>query len=299
MPKRATHTFESEKDGAKDKALQSAYCLYCGTCCLVSDAPLDSLPRRRTDGATVLDPSSVVFKLLAAAGQNAVVIRRSPTTAERQWRHACVKCGLAVAYRCAPAGGSAPVPTFVIPGALGPHPAISAEASIPKAVQAVGDRSVRVALEVGVGAVKAAIMAITDTEVVVHVTSTNRRDGANAEALDLMAGVLRLPRHRLQLTRGWSHKSKFVHVAGLSRGDVYGRLRSAVDSTDGSVGRALAAGGGGGAGGADDDAGGMVRDGTVAHVGAITSSIRQQWDAAGEEDLDLAPPPEKKFKPRW
>ena len=48
MPKRATHTFESEKDGLKDADLNVFYCLCCGESVLIlgPGVELTALPRR-------------------------------------------------------------------------------------------------------------------------------------------------------------------------------------------------------------------------------------------------------------
>ena len=67
MPKRATHTFESEKDGLKDEALGVQYCMSCGESVLIlgPETSLTDLPRRRTDGAIVLERGTTTFKLNA------------------------------------------------------------------------------------------------------------------------------------------------------------------------------------------------------------------------------------------
>jgi hypothetical protein len=66
MPKRSTATFTSE-DGpdADDAPLYVYYCKYSGEHCLITDAVLSSLPRRRTDNALVLDTENAIVRLQA------------------------------------------------------------------------------------------------------------------------------------------------------------------------------------------------------------------------------------------
>ena len=66
MPKRSTATFTSE-DGpdADGEQLYVYYCKYSGEHCLITDAVLSSLPRRRTDGALVLDTEAAILRLQA------------------------------------------------------------------------------------------------------------------------------------------------------------------------------------------------------------------------------------------
>ena len=66
MPKRSTATFTSEDGPDADGApLYVYYCKYSGEHCLITDAVLSSLPRRRTDGALVLDTEAAVVRLQA------------------------------------------------------------------------------------------------------------------------------------------------------------------------------------------------------------------------------------------
>ncbi|KIO31055.1 hypothetical protein M407DRAFT_241961 [Tulasnella calospora MUT 4182] len=86
-------------------SLKVWYCL-CGEFLLVIDKNLKKLPRRKTDGAVMLrcrdTPSSkaAVFKLNVAEC-DPVLIKRT-NGYERQWRYACTRCSLPVAYQTAP-----------------------------------------------------------------------------------------------------------------------------------------------------------------------------------------------------
>lgn len=66
MPKRSTATFTSEDGhGADEAPLYVYYCKYSGEHCLITDASLGSLPRRRTDNAMVLDTENAVVRIQA------------------------------------------------------------------------------------------------------------------------------------------------------------------------------------------------------------------------------------------
>lgn len=322
MPKRSTHTFESEKDGIIEESMSSSYCLHCGACCLVSDRPLEALPRRHTDGAVVLDTTPVdaspegtrplFYRLLAKEADGGAVLLRRAAGVEKQWRLNCAKCGLFIAYRhTPPPQPGAPLPrlTFVMEGSLGMHPSTLDESAIPKCIQPISTSAVRIAFEVTVGAPTSGISAITDAEVLVHLRAPHMREGANSELLELVARALRLPRHKMQLTRGWSFKSKFMLVSGMARGEVHQRLRASIDMTDGSYSRRNAARR---AAPIDDVGDGAERVGggsavpslrgpsDAARQGAVATSIRQQWEAgANDLDLEMAPPPDKRYKAKW
>jgi len=100
MPKRATHTFESEKDGVQTEQLNVCFCLCCGVsvCILGPKLSLAALPRRRTDGAHVLVRSEATFKLKTQPGEKICIKREGGY--EPQWRFNCWSCGVPVAYTC-------------------------------------------------------------------------------------------------------------------------------------------------------------------------------------------------------
>jgi hypothetical protein len=66
MPKRSTATFTSEDAPPSEEAqLFVYYCRYSGEHCLITDEALEALPRRRTDGALVLDSEEAVVRMQA------------------------------------------------------------------------------------------------------------------------------------------------------------------------------------------------------------------------------------------
>lgn len=117
MPKRATHTFESEKDGVQSDQLNVCFCLCCGesVCILGPKLTLASLPTRRTDGAHVLVRSETTFKLKTKPGKKVIIKRKAGY--EPQWRLACWNCGVPVAYVCVE--GENPELTYILKDSLG------------------------------------------------------------------------------------------------------------------------------------------------------------------------------------
>ena len=67
-------------------------------------------------------------------------------------------------------------------------------------------------------------------EVRIAVTAPAREGLANAEVLDHMARILGTTRQQLQLSRGWSHKSKFLLVSNMTAVDVFKKLRGSVET---------------------------------------------------------------------
>ena len=109
MPKRATHTYESEKDGLKDSELGVCYCMCCGESNLIlgPGAALASLPRRKTDGAYALEKGKVVFKLKTVRGETKL-LRREKGFFERQFRFECWNCKICCGYTCVATQSQAP-----------------------------------------------------------------------------------------------------------------------------------------------------------------------------------------------
>jgi len=229
MPKRATHTFESEKDGIQEEQLGVQYCMCCGETVLIvgPETQLADLPRRRTDGALVLEKGVTVFKL-KSKDKGSCVIKRAGGY-ERQYRLGCWNCGVLLGYR-AEAGDDARY-TYLLPDATGQQADLYlAMYQVPPCIQPTGDRSVRVAMDVIAGQPKRALTRVSDSEVGVSVCAPAKEGLANAELLEYMAKVLSVVKAQLQLSRGWSASSKFLLVSGLRAVDVYKKLKSAVDT---------------------------------------------------------------------
>jgi len=229
MPKRATHTFESEKDGIKDESLIVQYCMCCGESALIlgPETHLADLPRRRTDGALVLERGTTVFKL-HTQDKGTCLLKRAGGY-ERQHRLGCWNCGVLLGYR-AEASEDARF-TYLLADATGQQADLYlAKYQVPPCIQSTGDRSVRVALDVQVGQPKRVLTHVSDSEVGVCVCAPAKEGLANAELIEYMAKVLAVVKQQLQLSRGWSVQSKFLLVSGLRAIDVYKKLKAAVDT---------------------------------------------------------------------
>ena len=238
MPKRATHTFESEKDGIKDEKLGVQFCMCCGESVLIlgPETQLADLPRRRTDGALVLERGNVVFKLNSKPRGTKVIKRAGGY--ERQYRFGCWNCGVLLGYRAEE--GEDVALTYLLPDATGQQADLYLQMyQVPPCIQSTGELSVRVAVDVQVGQARRALLHVNDNSVGVNVTSSAREGLANAELLEYMSKVLSVVKGQLQLSRGWSAQSKYLLVSGLKAIDVFKRLSAGVEAVDAQIPTAL------------------------------------------------------------
>lgn len=282
MPKRATHTFESEKDGVSDQALVVQYCLCCGESVLIlgPSVVLTDLPKRRTDGAIVLERGSTVFKLKTVPKETKLVKRVGGF--ERQHRLGCWNCGVRVAYRCEEGENAAL--TYLLPDATGTQADLYLQMNqVPPCIQSTGEKSVRVAMDVQAGQSKRAVTAVSDAAVEASVCAPSKDGLANAELLDFMQKVLSVTRQQLSLARGWSQSSKFLLISSMEAVDVFKRLKAAVENDIlplGAVGPPPKPGD-------DPDA---TDVGPAATAGAASFQARKNWEEGEDlEELAVAP----------
>lgn len=303
MPKRSTSTFESEKDGLRDESLGVQHCMACGEVVLILDTDgLAELPRRRTDGAIVLERGVTIFRLNAKSLGPKVIKRAAGY--ERQHRFGCWNCSVPLGYR-ADESEDAKL-TYLLPDATGQQADLYlALYSVPPCIQPVGNQ-VRVALDVETGQPKRAVLRVSDSDVGISVVAPAKEGLANAELLEYMGKVLGVARPQLQLSRGWSASSKYLLVTRLEPVDVFKRLKAAVDADvllpaamaaagdgvaarAGQGGPALATGGGASA----DTAPGGGGGGGGFTAGAGLSAARRHWEENEDFD-DLAEAPTTK-----
>ena len=151
---------------------------------------LSSLPRRKTDGAYVLDKEGTVFKLKSKRGETKLI--RRPNGFERQYRLDCWNCGVPVAYRSEESEDAKL--TYVLPSAMGAQEDLYLMLyQVPPCIQSTGPASVRVAIEVESSQPKKAITAVENAAVGVSVVSEPRDGLANAELTELMGKVRARP----------------------------------------------------------------------------------------------------------
>jgi len=280
MPKRATHTYESEKDGVKDAELNVHYCMCCGESVLIlgPGVQLSSLPKRKTDGAYVLEQGVTVFKLKSSEG--ATKLLRRAKGFERQYRLNCWNCGVPIAYRCDETEATL---TYVLSDSTGLQADLYLQLyQVPPCIQPAGESGVRIAMSVAVGQAKKAITHVSNAEIGISVSAPASEGLANAEVLEHMAKILSVPRQQLSLSRGWSQRSKFLIVSNAKPVDVFKAIRGSVetDLLPLSMQQNLAIG----AKGPGDEMG------PAATAGAASSVARKQWEQGEElEDLAMAP----------
>lgn len=255
MPKRTTTTYSSE-DAPKGQEAQLAvyYCRFSGQAALITDANVAALPRRRTDGAAVLDTERFLVRLKAAEGA-AKAVRRGEGRFEPQYRYYCGD--LPVAYRTERGGRY----VYLLENALTAYAGgdaggakgaggNAAERPVPPCIQRQASGAVQVALSMEERSPRTTLARISADEVTIQLADGLQTQHAHEVLLELLAKALRVRLTQLKLTRGWSQRSRLLLVdASLSPRDVYTRLTDALDREQ----RRFGGGGGSGAGGPGED----------------------------------------------
>ncbi|KAK9120058.1 hypothetical protein Scep_018151 [Stephania cephalantha] len=173
MPKRTTHTYSSE-DAAPDgpeSDLFVYYCKHCGSHVLITDTQLQKMPKRKTDRAYALDRSKHLARLNVKEDAK-VVLKRGEGKMEKQFRMACVGCGLFVCYRAEESLEFASF-IYVVDGGLS---SIAAEtnpqdAPVPPCISQLEGGLVQVAIEVEDRAQRSAITRVNADDVRVTVAA--------------------------------------------------------------------------------------------------------------------------------
>jgi hypothetical protein len=148
MPKRQTQTFSSEDAPENDDAkIVVYYCKYCGDHVLITDAVLGQLPKRKTDGARVLDTEKFTVRLKAEAEVKAKLIKRANGKLEKQYRYTCGE--VPVCYKSEQEGKY----LYLIDGALsafnfGQSAGEGGETPVPPCIQQTSAGTVQVAIEI-------------------------------------------------------------------------------------------------------------------------------------------------------
>jgi uncharacterized protein YggU (UPF0235/DUF167 family) len=179
--------------------------------------------------------------------------------------------------------------TYILPEAMGTQSDLYLMLyQVPPCIQSTRPDCVRVAVEVDTGQSKNAVTHVDNGQVGVTVVAEARDGLANAEFTEFMGKVLGVTRQQLQLSRGWSAKSKFLLVSDVKAVDIFRRLRAAVDTDIIHTGKV------------ETFMGDQSNElGPAATAGAASSAARRQWET-GEDLDDLAYAPSKKeqaFRP--
>ncbi|KAF8556982.1 hypothetical protein OG21DRAFT_1495078 [Imleria badia] len=142
MPKVVSRSAVSSSTDAQPTASAAAalrvyYCI-CGEFILVIEKSLAELPKRQTDGATIIrsqdsgNLKAVVFKLNANPVEP-VLVERSEGH-ERQYRFSCPRCKLLVGYQSFPPPVKSAPYLYILKGALTP-----VQGQVPKDAFNLGD----------------------------------------------------------------------------------------------------------------------------------------------------------------
>ncbi|KAJ8587198.1 hypothetical protein M405DRAFT_821982 [Rhizopogon salebrosus TDB-379] len=126
MPKVVSRSAVSSSTDARPTASAAAalrvyYCI-CGEFILVIEKSLTALPKRETDGATIIrtqdsgNHQAIVFKLNANTS-DPVLVERSGGH-ERQYRFSCPRCNLLVGYQSTPPPIKSGPFLYILRGAL-------------------------------------------------------------------------------------------------------------------------------------------------------------------------------------
>ncbi|CAI7843536.1 unnamed protein product, partial [Closterium sp. NIES-53] len=189
---------------------------------------LAELPRRKTDGAMVMERAKHVMRLnVMETGKQ--LLKRGEGKVERQYRMGCGECGVMVAYRSEESMEGAKF-VYIPADALTDATADTKpkDAPVPPCIQELDSGLVQVAIEVEDRAQRSAVLRINADDVRVAVTAAaHRGNEASAELMEFLAKTLGLRLVQLRLQRGWSHKSKMLMVEDLTARQVYEKLLAA------------------------------------------------------------------------
>uniref|UniRef100_A0A7S0RN43 STEEP1 domain-containing protein n=1 Tax=Chlamydomonas leiostraca TaxID=1034604 RepID=A0A7S0RN43_9CHLO len=228
MPKRTTLTFTSEDAPATgEERLFVYYCKYTGKHAFTIDSDIEKLPRRRTDGARIIDTEEHTVKLYTTDG-GVKLIKRHNGNIERQYR---LNVGtLPVAYRCEKEGQfiyvlSDSVTTYVNQAVI-----MGTKVLVPPCIRphkASGGTEVRLEIEDRVH--RPALVKITADHVRIHITSNVAvPEAVQTEVLQMMAKALGARLTQLQLHRGTRGRQKFLVIEHLQPQEVFEKLQAAV-----------------------------------------------------------------------
>jgi uncharacterized protein len=231
----------------------------------VADVRLNELPRRRTDGAYIIDTQNQLARMQAAPQPPRLLKRGGEeggrSSYEKQFRYT-TRAELPFAYRTEPEGRY----LYVLPDALTvrclrrhwvvctfhspPCHARQSFASdevpeggvpVPPCIQLVtrgagetaersASEATRVALSIEERSKSVAVLRISADDVSVSVTGSAQHSGTIAELLDLFSRVLGCKHANLYLNKGWSDRSKMLLVRGMGPQHVHGKLTAWIEA---------------------------------------------------------------------
>mmetsp|Transcript_7599 Transcript_7599/g.13149 ORF Transcript_7599/g.13149 Transcript_7599/m.13149 type:complete len:253 (-) Transcript_7599:610-1368(-) len=224
MPKRTTLTFTSEDApvGTQEDRLFVYYCKFTGKHAFTIDCDISTLPRRRTDGARIVDTEEHTMKLYTTEGA-VKLIKRHNGNIERQHRynvgmlHVCYKCDMESPYVYVL--GDA-VATYVNQAVI-----TGDKVLVPPCIHlhaATGGTEVRLEIEDRVH--RPALVKISADHVRIHITSNIATDTVQSEVLQMMAKALNARLTQLTLHKGSRGRQRFLVVEHLTPTEVFEKL---------------------------------------------------------------------------
>lgn len=244
QPQRTTLTYTSA-DAPRvetEEKLFVYYCRYSGRHAFTTDVDLRKLPKRRTDGSTIVDMDAHMVKLYCAPGETKL-LKRKDGTVERQYRFNTGK--LPIAYQSELEGRF----LYVLPDAVTNFQRDAQKAPLPACIakSSSAPSAAEVKLELDDLAGRTAVLEVTPDAVLVQIAANLIHEAeANQEVLALFAQVLGSRPTQLTLLRGDSNRTKVLLVDGAQPRQVFDKLQAHLAAGEQLQGAAPASGVGGG-----------------------------------------------------
>lgn len=228
MPARTTLTYSSAENGANTEQLHTYYCKFSGSHALSTDCDLSKAPRRRTDGAIVLDTEFYAVRLYAKEG-GVKLLKRASGAVERQVR---VNIGqLPIAYRSELGGRF----LYIYKDSLSEYSgqpveggATKAQRPVPPCITQTTPDTVQVVLEVDDRAPNATLVKISRDFLRIQIVHGIGHDKASEELLEFMRGILGVRSGQLSIVRGESTRQKTLLVQGMKPEVIFERLEASL-----------------------------------------------------------------------
>ncbi|PNW74719.1 hypothetical protein CHLRE_12g485750v5 [Chlamydomonas reinhardtii] len=224
MPKRTTLTFTSEDGPRVDSAKLYVYhCKYSGRHAFTIDADLKKMPRRRTDGAYIVDTNEHTIKLYTTDG-GLKYIKRQNGAIEKQYRQNLGQ--LPIAYK---SDLTSPL-LYILDNAVTTFSNQNARRAGKLLVPPCITRSdktglVEMRIELDERSHRCCLSRVTADVVRVHVTGLMAGDAVHEELFDLISKVLNVRLSQLDIRRAKHNRNRIMTVEGLTPEQVFERLR--------------------------------------------------------------------------
>lgn len=224
MPKRTTLTFTSEDAPRQDNVKLYVYhCKFSGRHAFTIDVDLRKLPRRRTDGAYVVDTDEHTIQLYTTDG-GVKLIKRQNGNVEKQYRFHLGQ--LPVAYK---SDMDSPL-VYIMDGAVTTYSNQNARRGgrllVPPCITRNPNTGlVEVRLELEDRSYNCTMARVTADVVRLHVKGLMGNDSVHEEMYEYFAKVLNVRLGQLDIRRAKSSRNRVMTVEGVSPEAVFEKLR--------------------------------------------------------------------------